>query len=157
MQDRAVFLKWGRKMPDTKIFIGDVLKGMGPGLLSGIGDALTDDGDKPKHFEPKDNGGKPMPSYKTGTDRVPKTGPAMLHKDEAVLDKNEAEEYRDQSSHVSLHRALHHLNKGGLHRALGVPEGENIPADKLKAAKNSTNAHVRHMANFASTLKGFKH
>ena len=58
---------------------------------------------------------------------------------------------------VSLYRAMHHLNKGGLHRALGVPEGEKIPAAKLAAAKNSKNEHVRHMANFASTMGGFSH
>jgi hypothetical protein len=58
---------------------------------------------------------------------------------------------------VSLYRSLHHLNKGGLHRALGVPEGEKIPASKLAAAKNSKNEHVAHMAHFAATMKGFKH
>jgi len=58
---------------------------------------------------------------------------------------------------VSLYRALHHLNKGGLHRALGVPEGEKIPAAKLAAAKSSSNEHLRHMAMFAATMKGFKH
>ena len=58
---------------------------------------------------------------------------------------------------VSLYRAMHHLNKGGLHRALGVPEGQPIPAAKLEAAKNSKNEHVRHMANFAATMKGFSH
>lgn len=56
----------------------------------------------------------------------------------------------------SLYRAMHHLRKGGLHRALGVPEGEKIPATKLEAAKHSTNEHVRHMANFAHTMAGFK-
>lgn len=58
---------------------------------------------------------------------------------------------------VSLYRALHHLNKGGLHRALKVPEGTPIPKDKLAAAKNSQSEHVRHMANFASTMSHFKH
>ena len=58
---------------------------------------------------------------------------------------------------VSLYRAMHHLNKGGLHRALGVPEGETIPADKLAKARNSKNAHVAHMANFAHTMGGFSH
>jgi hypothetical protein len=58
---------------------------------------------------------------------------------------------------VSLHRALAHLNKGGLHRALGVPEGQPIPADKLEKAKNSKNEHVKHMANFAATMGHFKH
>jgi len=52
---------------------------------------------------------------------------------------------------------MHHLRKGGLHRALGVPEGEKIPEAKIEAAKHSSNSHVQHMANFASTMKGFKH
>lgn len=58
---------------------------------------------------------------------------------------------------VSLYRAMRHLRKGGLHRALGVPEGEKIPADKLEAARNSDNDHIKHMANFAHTMKGFGH
>jgi hypothetical protein len=57
----------------------------------------------------------------------------------------------------SLYRAMRHLRSGGLHRALHVPQNESIPADKLEAAKNSKNEHVRHMANFATTMKGFKH
>ena len=58
---------------------------------------------------------------------------------------------------ASLYRAMHHLRKGGLHRALGVPESDKIPAEKLAAAKHSKNEHVRHMANFAHTMSGFKH
>jgi len=57
----------------------------------------------------------------------------------------------------SLYRALHKLHKGGLHRALGVPEGETIPEEKLQAARNSKNPHVARMANFAHTMKGWKH
>jgi hypothetical protein len=56
---------------------------------------------------------------------------------------------------VSLYRAMHHLNKGGLHRALHVPEDENIPAEKLEKARNSKNPHVQHMAAFAHTMGGF--
>ena len=56
---------------------------------------------------------------------------------------------------AGLHRALTHLHKGGLHRALHVPEGEPIPSAKLEKAKNSGNEHVKHMANFASVLEGF--
>jgi hypothetical protein len=58
---------------------------------------------------------------------------------------------------VSLYRALHHLKSGGLHRALGVEEGTPIPKEKLAAARNSKNEHVRHMANFAKTMGDFKH
>lgn len=62
-----------------------------------------------------------------------------------------------QQKDVSIHRALAHLNKGGLHRALGVPEGKTIPADKLEKAKTSENPHVRKMAQFAHTMEGWHH
>lgn len=58
---------------------------------------------------------------------------------------------------VSLYRALHHLRKGGLHKALGVPVGETIPKAKVEAAKDSDNKHIAKMANFASTMGKFKH
>ena len=56
----------------------------------------------------------------------------------------------------SLYRAMHHLRRGGLHRALGVPEGETIPKEKIEEASHSENAHLAHMANFAKTMGGFK-
>ena len=56
-----------------------------------------------------------------------------------------------------LYHAIKHMNKGGLHRALKVPEGEKIPTAKLQAAAKSENSHVRRMAAFAKVLKGFKH
>ncbi len=46
-------------------------------------------------------------------------------------------------------------NKGGLHRALGVPAGQKIPAKKLAKAEHSKNPKVRKEANLAKTLKGF--
>lgn len=58
---------------------------------------------------------------------------------------------------VSLRRALHHLRKGGLHRALGIPEDQPIPQARLEAAKHSSNEHVRHMANFAATMESWHH
>jgi len=46
-------------------------------------------------------------------------------------------------------------NKGGLHKSLGVPKGEKIPAGKLaKAAKSS--GKVGKQARLAETLKGMK-
>jgi len=46
-------------------------------------------------------------------------------------------------------------NKGGLHKSLGVPKGEKIPAGKLaKAAKAS--GKVGKQARLAETLKGLK-
>ena len=57
---------------------------------------------------------------------------------------------------ASLYRAMHHLRKGGLHRALGVPQDEKIPADQMEV-KDSDSAHVKHMKNFAKTMGGFSH
>ena len=63
----------------------------------------------------------------------------------------------EKKHNPSLYRALHGLRKGGLHKALGVPENESIPKSKVEAATHSSNAHVAHMANFAQTMSHFKH
>jgi len=47
-------------------------------------------------------------------------------------------------------------NKGGLHRALGVPEGKKIPASKLAKAAKSKNPKVRKEAALAKTLARFR-
>lgn len=46
---------------------------------------------------------------------------------------------------------------GALHRHLGVPEGEKIPAEKLAAAQHSKNPTIRREASLAHTLSGFHH
>lgn len=46
---------------------------------------------------------------------------------------------------------------GALHRSLGIPEGEKIPASRLEAATHSKNPHVAKMANLAETMKKFSH
>ena len=48
-------------------------------------------------------------------------------------------------------------NKGALHRELGVPEGEKIPAKKLSKAEHSSNPLEKKRATLAKTLAGFKH
>ena len=48
-----------------------------------------------------------------------------------------------------------HLNKGGLHRALNIPEGQNIPMDKMKEAAQSNDEHLARMARFAMTARKF--
>lgn len=116
-----------------------------------------------------------LPKYHKGVDSVPKTGPAVLKKGEKVVKAEDNPDNPDNAvdeaidgdkdkkmsepkkKNVSLHRAIHDMNKGGLHRALGVPEGQDIPKDKIEAARNSSNEHLAHMANFAHTLAGFKH
>lgn len=44
---------------------------------------------------------------------------------------------------------------GQLHRDLGVPQGQKIPAKKLAAARQSKNPAVRRRANLARTLSKF--
>ena len=48
-------------------------------------------------------------------------------------------------------------HKGMLHRDLGVPQGQPIPAAKLASAKNSLNPAVRKRATFAQNAKGWNH
>ncbi len=48
-------------------------------------------------------------------------------------------------------------SKGALHRSLGVPEGQKIPAAKLTAAAHSSNPTTKKRAVFARFLKGLHH
>lgn len=49
-----------------------------------------------------------------------------------------------------------HMKKGALHKELGVPEGEKIPAKKLKKAEHSKNPTLKKRAILAETLKGLR-
>lgn len=49
------------------------------------------------------------------------------------------------------------VNKGGLHRALKVPEGQKIPPSKLAEASDSDDPHVRRMAASAKGFAAMKH
>ncbi len=44
-------------------------------------------------------------------------------------------------------------NPGALHRTLGVPQGQKIPASKLAAAAHSSNPTTRKRAALAETFK----
>lgn len=46
---------------------------------------------------------------------------------------------------------------GSLHRALGVPEGEKIPASKMAKAAHSKSGAIRRKVALAHTLEGFHH
>jgi hypothetical protein len=133
---------------------GKVLSNMGPGLLSGIGKALEPDPQKPKMIPDAPDPTKPSTarpnSFKNGG-VVQKTGLALVHKGETVVP------VKNETVKLSHHRVVMHLNKGGLHRALHVPEDEDIPEDKLEAARDSKNPHVREMANLAHTFKSWHH
>ena len=47
-------------------------------------------------------------------------------------------------------------HKGLLHRKLGVPQGQKIPASKLAAAKRSSSPAERKEATFATNAKKWK-
>ncbi len=47
-------------------------------------------------------------------------------------------------------------NKGALHRELGVPEGEKIPAKKMAKAAKSKNPRIRKQVTLARTLSGLR-
>lgn len=47
-------------------------------------------------------------------------------------------------------------HKGSLHKALGVKQGEKIPAKKLEKAEHSKNPSLRKKAVLAETLKKMK-
>lgn len=51
-------------------------------------------------------------------------------------------------------KAVPPSRKGALHRALGVPQGQKIPAKKMAKAAHSSNSTVRKEAALAKTLKG---
>lgn len=46
--------------------------------------------------------------------------------------------------------------KGKLHREIGVPVGQKIPKDKLKAAENSKNPEIKRDAKRAETMSKWK-
>lgn len=145
-------------MADKEKIAGEILGGMGPGLLSGIGTALnpppptpsnSNNGSGPNRAPTPAPLAKPS-SFKTGG-KVEKTGMALVHKGETVI-PNDGDADDQPQPNISLHRALHHLNKGGLHRALGINEKEDIPKDKISAATNSSNPHVKAMAILAQNM-----
>lgn len=47
--------------------------------------------------------------------------------------------------------------KGKLHREMGAPEGEKIPAGRLRAATHSKDPEIRRDAIRAETMKGWHH
>jgi hypothetical protein len=61
----------------------------------------------------------------------------------------------EEKSH--FHRAMSHLNEGGLHRHLGIPEDQPILMEKKQAAANSDNPHVAAMGRMAVAMHGWKH
>lgn len=55
-----------------------------------------------------------------------------------------------------IQKALGPSSKGKLHKALGVPEGQDIPAKKLAKGAKSKSPKIRKEVALAKTLKGLK-
>jgi len=51
-----------------------------------------------------------------------------------------------------IQKALPKSSKGKLHKALGVKQGEKIPASKIKKAEHSKSPKLRKEASLAETL-----
>lgn len=66
-----------------------------------------------------------------------------------VTDKNLEKTY--PKSKKFIQKAIKH--PGALHKSLGIPEGEKIPASKLVVHPGDS-THMMRMKNFAKTLKG---
>lgn len=112
--------------------------------------------------------GENPPKYHTGVDSVPKTGPAILKKGEKVVraednpdnpdnkGKKESTSKHSPSEKAHFHRAMSTLHRGGLHRALGIPEDQDIPMEKKQSAAKSDNPHVAAMGRLAVAMHGWK-
>lgn len=64
-----------------------------------------------------------------------------------------AEHSEKEKAHFK--RAMHHLHKGALHRALGIPEGDPIPLEKKESAAHSDNPHIAAMGRMATAMHGW--
>lgn len=62
-----------------------------------------------------------------------------------------AHKKQKKTEHVSLgEKGSFTVHKGALHEALGVPEGQNIPASKMKGH------HTGRLGRMIASAKGFK-
>ena len=47
-------------------------------------------------------------------------------------------------------------NHGGLHRSLGIPQGQKIPESRIRSAEHSSNPKERKEATLAETFKKYR-
>jgi hypothetical protein len=132
-------------------------------------------GEKATYQQAQDILNNSLKKYHKGVASVPETGPAILKKGEKVVPAeknpdnpdNKGEHMGDKDSYhhndfsatekSEFHRSMSSLHKGGLHRALGIAEGEKIPMAKIEAAAHSDNGHLKKMAVMAKSMKAWKH
>lgn len=89
--------------------------------------------------------------------QVARTGvPAMKRGGRARFDDGGAVDIADNGMAKGGHWIAGAVkNNGALHRSLGVPPGDKIPAGKLAKAAHSADPTLRRRAVLAETLKGF--
>ena len=69
-----------------------------------------------------------------------------------LANKQDLHESKVAESEKWIQKAVNPANKGGLHKALHVAQGEKIPKAKIAKATHSKNPHLRHMAQFAKNV-----
>ena len=88
------------------------------------------------------------PSYKDGIDKVPKTGPAILHKGERVLNKEDAAVSRGEKGN-NMHESMA-MVKGALggHEAKSEPKSKKeLKEIRVRKAKNHGHIIEHHHTN----------
>ena len=66
--------------------------------------------------------------------------------------KQDLHESKVAESEKWIQKAVNPANKGNLHKALHVAQGEKIPKAKIEKASHSKNPKLRHMAQFAKNV-----
>lgn len=94
------------------------------------------------------------------------TGPPKIHAEHVDVYQTEGGQHHWKDSERRRGGAAKYAKGGGkwisgaikhpgaLHRSLGIPQGQKIPAKKLAAASHSDNPTLRRRANLEKTLKG---
>ena len=69
-----------------------------------------------------------------------------------LSEKQDLHESQVAESEKWIQKAVNPANKGNLHKALHVAQGEKIPKSKIDKATHSKNSKLRHMAQFAKNV-----
>jgi hypothetical protein len=101
-------------------------------------------------------GGK---TVRDSNDVTPDMTPKKVYDKGGVVGDKDNYHHEDYSptEKSEFHRSMSSLHTGGLHRALGIPEGEKIPLSKIEAATHSDNGHLKKMAVMARSMHSWKH
>jgi hypothetical protein len=110
--------------------------------------------------EMKAEGGKSrLRLDRPGRKRGGRVGADLAPLSSAAKSTEPSDQEDDRGAYASGGRAKNWIkgaikHPGALHKSLGVPEGERIPAKKLDKAAHSDNPKLARRARLAETLKG---